>query len=792
MNNQILSLNISNLKTFIKSQNFTDNKLIISFKYIIPNIIYIKILQSLDKKYSYKFESESSIIFENESNKIICKFEDEKKLRALGDLVNTQITTDIIENIDNVKIIKYKKLLSINDKLFLINIYKKYNEKIEDDNISPIYEYNQVIHFNNVIKLISQNNSNFYFEYIFDYNTDESIVTENINYIINLISFKKIRLIENDLYIDNYRTITKNNDNTIRTNNPINISIEDLLDKIDMSHCVFSKTDGERVHILIYDKIVCHFDSILNTYYITTIQNTSINILYDAELYDNTYYIFNVLYDNSVENINDYSLQYKLELANNFIKNNNLKNFIVKTPSDFTDKTEKFYSDIVDLININKNSEIKSDGIIFQSILSTNKTNEKKIKDYKWKPLDETSLDFFVQINNILIRSDEGSFFKLNLYGYTINENHNEILKLFSTTNIKVNEDINTIDHTYPITLNNEIITNNMVVEFNPDFDDNGNIVWIPYRVRYDKSLASFYYKKKHGNHIDVCNKTVDYINNPITENDLYLLATNYENGYKILADKIKNKKIFTKRDPIIDRLFDFVKTNVITTFARWNVILENIKTVNMIDLSCGNGSDLLKLYEYGVLVKKNNFIYNGFNDNRIQIESTFNGAISRYKKFTSDKTYSNFPLCSFFIYDINQILEKVNNKYNHLICYDMYKYQNSKKNIYTISKIINKVMLNNSYLFICLASENLNYENLNYTINVSIDEVLNIFNTCKVIERLSFNLHVQNLLKYKQYINNMTNIKTKEFLQKTIIAYDKLSYNILNQIEFIILTKIK
>ena len=112
MNNQILSLNISNLKTFIKSQNFTDNKLIISFKYIIPNIIYIKILQSLDKKYSYKFESESSIIFENESNKIICKFEDEKKLRALGDLVNTQITTDIIENIDNVKIIKYKKLLS--------------------------------------------------------------------------------------------------------------------------------------------------------------------------------------------------------------------------------------------------------------------------------------------------------------------------------------------------------------------------------------------------------------------------------------------------------------------------------------------------------------------------------------------------------------------------------------------------------------------------------------------------------------------------------------------------------
>ena len=48
MNNQILSLNISNLKTFIKSQNFTDNKLIISFKYIIPNILFHFINQNLN------------------------------------------------------------------------------------------------------------------------------------------------------------------------------------------------------------------------------------------------------------------------------------------------------------------------------------------------------------------------------------------------------------------------------------------------------------------------------------------------------------------------------------------------------------------------------------------------------------------------------------------------------------------------------------------------------------------------------------------------------------------------
>lgn len=796
MNNKILSLNYANLKSFITTQNIQTDKLMISLIYNIPNILYIKILQSLNNDIKYFFESESLIIFENEINKVICYFKDTNRLRALGDLVNTQITLDIIESIvkssndNNITINKFNKIMTINDKLFIITILKHINITDETLNI-PKYEYNQIVNFNNNIRLVSQNNTNFYFEYTFNYNTKDQDVENNIQFILKLISFNKIRIFENDILIDNYRKLTNNHENILQTINVNFITIEDLLSKINMSHCVYPKLNGEINHVLIYDGIVCLIDNILHTYYIDKIQNTSHNIIFEVEIdTNNKIVINNIIYDNQIENIKDHSLQFKLEAAQNFITTNKLQQFSVIKPIFFTDNIEHLFSSIINLIKTYNNNK-NFTGIIFKSVLSTNKSIEKKTYDYIWKPIDKITIDFLVTINNTLVRSDKGSFFKLNLFAFTLNENKNETLKQFTTTNIIKNDDINTIEHIYPTTINNEIITNNMIVEFNIDFDDNDNIYWIPNKINYNKSLACFYYKKQNGTNIDLCNKIIDYIHYNITENDFYILSQNYENGYKILSEKISNKKIYTKRDPIIDRLFDFVKTDVITTFARWHVSLQFISSVKMIDISCGNGSDLLKLYEYGVLVKKNNFIYHGYNENSIQIESPINGAKSRYNKFTSDKTYSNFPICSFYIYNIEQILQKVNTKYNHFICYDMYKYQTNLNDIQIISQIIDTLMINNSYIFICLANSNISYEQLQININIDIDTVLSHFKKCTVIERFSFYSYLETLFKYKQFINNINNLKTKEFLFKTISAFDKLSNNILLNIEFIILNKI-
>ena len=73
----------------------------------------------------------------------------------------------------------------------------------------------------------------------------------------------------------------------------MNILIENLLDKIQYNHSVFYKTDGERVNVLIYNSVICYIDNILDFYYIGNIDNDKVNILFDAELYENKFYIFN-------------------------------------------------------------------------------------------------------------------------------------------------------------------------------------------------------------------------------------------------------------------------------------------------------------------------------------------------------------------------------------------------------------------------------------------------------------------------------------------------------------------
>lgn len=801
-NYSIISLNPNNLNKFIESQNLDSSNIEIILTYNLPKILYSKLLQSYinknNNKYKISFNSNSIITFENDNYIIKCYFTDSNKLRIINDSIQNHITLDIIQNInsklnnDKIIIKKYKKFYNINDKNFKVLIVKPINDNLNSEIFLPNYQFNQIINFNNSINLISQNDNVYYLEY--EYNFKSENITKNINTIIELISFNKKLIIENDVFIDNYKSIMKYNDDVLKTINPINISIEALLDKIDQSHCVFTKTDGERVHVLIYDGIICYLNSIREVYFVTKIKNRSYNIVFDAELYNNIIYIFNVLYDNSNESINDMSLVQKLNLANSFIKSNSLDSImIVKTPIFYDNNKEDFFKNIYNLILQNKNSDIKSDGIIFQTTLSLNKSREKKISDYKWKPIDETSIDFLVLIDDTYIKNEDGNYFKLNLYGFTNTDNGNEIIKYFTSTLVHIHPDANNVASMYPTTLDGDIIYNNMVVEFNPDFDDLGNIIWLPYRVRYDKSLAVYYFKRKQGNSIETCKSTIEYINMPISEDDFESLSINYEAGYEYLADKNKNKKVVTKRDPIIDRIFDFVKTNIITTFARWSVLYNMFSKVNMIDISCGNGTDLLKFYEYGVLMKKNNFIYHGYNENRIQINSTFNGAISRYNKFSSDKTFSNFPICSFYIYNIYQIFDNVNTKYNHFVCFDMYKYQDSRQKIYTINKIINKLLIKDSILFFTLAKKSISYESIESIVRINIDECIKIFSSsCSVLEAYTYDDHIQVLSSYRSTLVEMTNKKTADFLIKTLNAYSKLQNNILSDLVFFILIKFK
>lgn len=784
MNNTIMSTNIKTLNKFIKSLKISGDNIIIKFKYDIPNIIYDKLLQTINHD-EVEFLTTGNILFENDESLIVCTFVNMESLRILNESVNSKITFNMIESHKHVHTVKYKKISVVNDKLFTIHIYEQNNMEIDITN--PKYEFNQIIRFKNGVKLISQNNSLFFIEYLFKSTDNVEHIESCIQFIINTIGFGKVIVFENDIILDKYRSITNNQGDLLKTNNPINILLEDILDKIDINHCVFSKTDGDRSHVLIYDGSIYHLNSILEVFLVCTITNRSYTVLFDCEHFHDTFYIFNLLYVDSIENINEYPLQYKLNKCKEIVKELNITNkFIVKEPVYFNSK-EQFYKSIVRIIQENKKSNINTDGIIFQSILSFNKSRDKKIKDYKWKPLNETTLDFFVNIDKTFVKTENGKFFKLFLYGFNI-VNNNEVIKEFATTLVRIGD--SGISSIYPITITNEIITDNTVVEFSPDFEETGEIRWIPYRVRYDKSLSVFHYKKKHGNSIETCMQTIEYIHNSISETDFEMLANDYENAYITLANRIKTKKAVTKKDPVMDRIFDFVKTDVLTTFARWSVHILNTKSVHMIDISCGNAIDLLKIYEYAVLVKKPNFIYHGYSDSRIKIESSFNGAISRYNKYASDKTFSNFPICSFFVMDIFKIDENVKETYDHFLGMEMFTQQISKQRIYLINKIINRIMKPKSFIFMCLASENISEESLEVVVNVDITKTISILNNCTVIENKSFLDHLIELASFSEYIQHMTNRKTAEFLTKTLTAFDKIHTNILSKLHLLILIK--
>lgn len=845
--NMILSTNPEKLYLFVSSvtprellSSNQKNQLNVSLVHILPNIIYTTLMRSLqlnDDKTSninindnIEFISMARITFENSNYLINCDFKDPNKLHIIHQSVDKQINLGLLLKINNpteMTIKSFKKIVSIADKIFTITIFDEIANphSLIEEILEVKYSFYQIVKFPNGVNLISLNNETYtlQYDYILSSKVDDYI-KENIQFMINLISPKeRHRIVQDDIFIDNYKHImNSSNDKILKTINPIGISIPILLDKIDMSHCVFEKTDGERVHILIYDGVVCYINTIMEIYKIGDIDNSSINKVFDAELYthDNQMivFIFNLLYDNQLSNLQDLSLSLKLNAISEFLQNTKINTKFqmkVKSPIFNQNNKQEFFKNIHNMLISQRSVNIRTDGIIFQSILSTKKTWEKKIQDYKWKPVHETSLDFLVKIDNNRLKTTQGDYFKLNLFGFINDENGNESIQKFAESTVPVDPRPNEIASVYPVTIGSgngesnlnagEIICENSVVEFNPDFDElTGNISWIPYRIRMDKSLAVFYYKKKQGNSIETCKSTVEYLEMSINESDFESLGSNYELAYEQLSKRVQRIRVINRRDPIIDRLFDFVATNIFTSFARWSTFLKMYDHVDMCDLSCGNGINLFKIYEYAVLMRKNNFIYHGYNENRIQINSALNGAISRYERFRADKTYSNFPICKFNIYSIYEILEKVNTKYNHMMCLDAYTFQDSKGKIITISKIMRKLLVPNSFIFFILANKTFTIEDKVYNINCDFDTCMSIFNQKPkyktdtiygeeninyiVCEAYTLDEHVHSLDSFRSVISSMTNKKTGEFLTKTLLAYDKLTNLSLTNFRFLVL----
>lgn len=204
-------------------------------------------------------------------------------------------------------------------------------------------------------------------------------------------------------------------------------------------------------------------------------------------------------------------------------------------------------------------------------------------------------------------------------------------------------------------TMENELITDNMIVEFSYDINEKQEWRWKPLRVRYDKTAQLNKGEKQFGNAYHVANDVWDSIYNRITEEmistgenipDLNVSTDIYYN-----EDSGKNFKTQSMKD--FHNLY--VKKMLIVNTSKPGDTL--------IDLACGRAGDLPKW-----ISAKLSFVF-GIDKSSKNLENNLNGACARYLNLR--KQTKNMPAALFVngnsAYSIKNGSAMLNDKANQI-----------------------------------------------------------------------------------------------------------------------------
>lgn len=327
--------------------------------------------------------------------------------------------------------------------------------------------------------------------------------------------------------------------------------------------------------------------------------------------------------------------------------------------------------------NENKDCPYELDGLIYQPLQQQyeTKVSLSKFSDYKWKPENKNSIDFYIRF------SKNPSTGKVNVVYDNSNANYVED-KLYIVCNLHVGR-LNEMGYEEPVLFRekeegyeirlqlnekgmaldeeNQLINDNTVVEFyyvnNPELDYKYR--WVPMRTRYDKTESVLRNKTRYGNYQDTANKVWRSIINPVLMSDLDDLSKGndeknnvyyYDNKMSILRGRIQRELIvstnkesayFQLQTNIARNMRDFhnyVKQTLYTTYMGSEY--RDDKKVSVLDIGIGRGSDLMRYYTS----KISNLV--GVEYNREAIYSAVDGLISRYNNYK--RKYPNFPKMDF------------------------------------------------------------------------------------------------------------------------------------------------
>lgn len=305
---------------------------------------------------------------------------------------------------------------------------------------------------------------------------------------------------------------------------------------------------------------------------------------------------------------------------------------------------------------------------------------DSKFTEYKWKPSEKNSIDFFVQYER---NKETGNI--VTLYDNSRDEEeqlHNKpykVLKLFVGKFIKDSERPVLFEPekdsekclAYIFLENGEardiegnIIQDNTVVEFyynnDPNIPDRHR--WVPMRTRYDKTESVQKYKKKYGNYIDVAYKVWRSIRNPILMNDFEILSndTNYNKQIDVMRSKIDHSVIMSEAKENIyyqkitnlgkpmRNFHNYIKSILLYSYINPRYELDG-RNHAVLDVGFGRGGETQKYY-----YAKVNMVV-GIDVDLNGIISPVDGALSRYNQLR--KTHANFPKMFFIHADGGSLL---------------------------------------------------------------------------------------------------------------------------------------
>jgi SAM-dependent methyltransferase len=630
------------------------------------------------------------------------------------------IEDDKYENIchifdNNIKDFRFKKRYSFEtiDKLFRVDLTIVKSSKLSKINFIESGVTTNIENFEIEIEFIKPNNVLFNEQHYDSYTKKyfailAQILSEihNTNLLMSNIEYENVK--------KDYLELIKRKKNPSNMNKeffgpqPVALELQNLLENpsynvpsIINNYTVTDKADGERMLLYVNENKNIYLINNRLKIFNTGLQNDNINTLIDGEYITadinnqsiKLYMCFDIYFNNNVDVTNYPLLNYignkkgednRISFLNKFEKTIKIDSKSSEIQKNLKIKVKEFYStDIDSIFNLSKkildkknNNKLNYhiDGLIYTPAnlgVGAYTTDTDKSEYFgtwnmvmKWKPPEENSIDFLININDTVLVIDSNNYKLCKLFvGHNKFEEIDPI-KILADENLSNDikyEPYEFAECLLPLDINNnihtiitdEILLDNIIVEFsynNADKLIDETLRWKPLRIRYDKTELTNINKTIAANNINTANKTMNTILNPIPLNVIIGIEKLDKDIEFIDSDVYYNNEGINRNNSITFNMLNFHNSTIKNKYLYAK--FRNIADKSLFEIACGKGGDMHRWFyhKYTPVV--------GIDISLDNIMNEKNGIYSRYKNNKKNYSNSNSSMI-FFKMDASQIWDE-------------------------------------------------------------------------------------------------------------------------------------